>query len=81
MKKIFIKVPGSTANLGPGFDSIGLAVNLYLYLEAVPSERWTFIYETPGYENLPKDENNLIYKAAQFTAQQKGMPPICPHIL
>jgi len=74
MKKIFVKVPGSTANLGPGFDSIGLAVNLYLYLEAVPSERWEFIYETPGYESVPKDENNLIYKAAQFTAQQKGMP-------
>ena len=28
-----IKVPASTANLGPGFDSIGMALNLYLTLE------------------------------------------------
>lgn len=72
MKKLTIKVPGSTANLGPGFDSIGLAVNLYLRVEAVPSERWKFIYETPGFDNIPTNEDNLIYQAAQFTAKQKG---------
>lgn len=73
MKKLTIKVPGSTANLGPGFDSLGLAVNLYLQVEAVPSEKWEFSYETPGFESIPTDESNLIYQAAQFTATEKGL--------
>ncbi|MFA8437420.1 homoserine kinase [Pueribacillus sp. YX66] len=78
MNKLTIKVPGSTANLGPGFDSIGLAVNLYLRVEAVRSERWEFSYETPGFESIPTNEDNLIYKAAQFTAKQKGMTDELP---
>ncbi len=73
MKKFAVKVPGSTANLGPGFDSIGLAVNLYLKMEAAPSERWEFVYETPGFEEIPTNEENLIYQAAQYAAKQKGI--------
>lgn len=78
MKKLMIKVPGSTANLGPGFDSIGLAVNLYLKIEAVPSERWEFVYETPGFESIPTNQDNLIYQAAKFAAEQKGIKDELP---
>lgn len=34
-------VPGSSGNLGPGFDVLGLAVNLRCVVEAVPAERMT----------------------------------------
>lgn len=70
MDKLLIKVPGSTANLGAGFDSIGLAVDRYLTIEVEPSVRWEFIYRTPGFESIPTDEDNLIYKAFQFTATE-----------
>lgn len=70
MNKLVIKVPGSTANLGAGFDSIGLAVNRYLTIEAERSDRWEFIYRTPGFENIPTNEDNLIYKAFHFTTTQ-----------
>ena len=29
MKKVFIQVPATSANCGPGFDTLGLACNLY----------------------------------------------------
>ena len=32
--------PASSANLGPGFDSIGIAVDRYLRVTARPAERW-----------------------------------------
>ena len=32
--KVKVRVPASSANIGPGFDCLGLAVNLYLYIEA-----------------------------------------------
>jgi len=68
-----IKVPGSTANLGPGFDSIGLALNRYLRLTCTLSDGWSFHYHSPGYENLPKDENNFIYTIYKRTAEHYGI--------
>jgi len=39
-----ISVPGSTANLGPGFDSIGLGLSLYLQLSVTFQEQWEIIH-------------------------------------
>ncbi len=79
MSKFVIKVPGSTANLGPGFDSIGLAVNLYLTVDVSPSEKWEFHYRTRGFEDIPTNEDNLMYQAAQFTLEylqlNETLPP------
>lgn len=58
-----IIVPGTTSNLGPGFDSCGLALNLYLTLEVGDEvEKWV-IHHTLGV-SIPKDESNLIIQTA-----------------
>ena len=65
-----IKVPGSTANLGPGFDSIGLGLSLYLTLEVTLQNEWEFVHIG---DNVPSDttvETHLIYKIAQQVAKQ-----------
>ncbi|ASB66885.1 Homoserine kinase [Bacillus velezensis] len=41
-----ITVPGSTANLGPGFDSIGMALSRYLKLSVFRNDEWQFSAET-----------------------------------
>ncbi|HCM88744.1 MULTISPECIES: homoserine kinase [Vagococcus] len=57
-----IIVPATTANLGPGFDSFGLALSMYLELEIVgKSTQWIIEHNL---ENLATDENNLIIKTA-----------------
>ncbi|WPK13496.1 homoserine kinase [Lysinibacillus louembei] len=71
-----IKVPGSTANLGPGFDSIGLGLSLYLTLEATPQTEWEFVHQG---EHVPADttvENHLIYQIAKQVAEryQQALP-------
>lgn len=74
MKAFQIQVPGSTANLGPGFDSIGAALNLYLTLHVSSQEQWEFIHIGP---NTPVDttvEDHLIYKIAQDVAQSFNKP-------
>lgn len=72
-----IKVPGSSANLGPGFDSIGIAVNLYLTITAEKSNSWEVIPQSKGLEVFPADETNFICKIAVKTASfyDKIMPP------
>ncbi|WP_338471929.1 homoserine kinase [Niallia sp. XMNu-256] len=72
-----IKVPASTANLGPGFDSIGMALNLYLTLEVELADKWEVIPLSEEMEIFPKDENNFIIKIATETAVKYGkiLPP------
>src|SRR5688572_32970555 len=55
-----VRVPGSTANLGPGFDSMAAAVSLHLELEV--EETGSFAVD-PGDERLPADESNLCVRA------------------
>ena len=58
-----IIVPATTANIGLGFDSIGIAVNLYLTLTVVePSNEWKI--EHPFGEAVPTNQENLIIETA-----------------
>ncbi|MDN5809088.1 MAG: homoserine kinase, partial [Staphylococcus equorum] len=36
--RLYLKIPASTANLGVGFDSIGMALNKFLYLDVKVSK-------------------------------------------
>lgn len=63
-----IKVPSSTSNLGAGFDSIGLALNLYLELDVVRSDKWEFIPASDCLQGIPSGEDNLIYQIAHQVA-------------
>jgi homoserine kinase len=65
-----IHVPASTANLGPGFDSVGLAVNRYLSVHVQPSEDWETVYHGKELQGLNDDKDNLIIHAAQYVAKQ-----------
>ncbi|KAB2332907.1 homoserine kinase [Bacillus mesophilum] len=73
-----IEVPASTANLGPGFDSIGLALNLYLKLEITHSETWTVVPLTSNLTDFPTDESHFIFQIAMKTAKAYGkVLPTC----
>lgn len=74
---LVIKVPASTANLGPGFDSIGMALNLYLTLEVEKADKWEVIPVSEEMAVFPKDEQNFIIQIAKKTAAKykKDLPP------
>ncbi|PWW29677.1 homoserine kinase [Cytobacillus oceanisediminis] len=69
---LVIKVPGSTANLGPGFDSIGLALNLYLTIEAERADTFEMIPLSAPLSIYPADESNFIFQVAKDTAKKYG---------
>ncbi|MDK8663235.1 homoserine kinase [Corynebacterium coyleae] len=62
--KARVKVPGSSANLGPGFDTLGLALSIYdtLEVEVIESGLEVEIFGE-GADDLPCDSSNLIVKA------------------
>lgn len=58
-----IIVPATSANIGPGFDSVGVALSKYLEIVIMePSKDW-FIEHDLG-ENIPIDASNLLIKTA-----------------
>jgi homoserine kinase len=67
-----IRVPASTANLGPGFDSIGLALDLYLALEVERSEKWEFLTSIKELKQFPDDDQHFICQVANQVAQKYG---------
>ena len=70
-----IIVPATTANIGLGFDSIGIAVDLYLTLTVVePSNEWKI--EHPFGEAVPSNQENLIIETALAV-----FPTLQPHHL
>ena len=78
-----IRVPGSTSNLGAGFDCFGLALKLYLTVEATvtPGASEPCRVTTTGAkenEALPRNAANLIYRAMAFAASRENvsLPPI-----
>lgn len=63
-------VPATTANLGPGFDSIGLALDLYMTVDVAPSDKWAVHYQDEAFQGLAAGEDNLIVQTIQAVAKQ-----------
>ncbi len=65
-----IAVPASTANLGPGFDTLGMAVNLYSWIEMKVATETKITLLGDELYGIPTDKTNLIYKMAQLVFQK-----------
>lgn len=62
-----IIVPATSANIGPGFDSVGVAVSKYLIIEVLgKSDQW--IIEHDLGRRIPSNERNLLIKVARRIA-------------
>lgn len=67
-----VRVPATTANLGPGFDRLGLALQRYFDVHAAPADAWRIETSGFGAADLPTDEQNLIARAYTYACNQKG---------
>ena len=72
---IKIKVPASTSNLGPGFDTLSLALDLYNEFTFKVTDGGLKINQTNP-NALPEDSNNLVYRAfCEVYKKMKKNPP------
>ncbi|MBP2658705.1 MAG: Homoserine kinase [Firmicutes bacterium] len=71
-----VRVPGTTANCGPGFDTVGIACTIYSELELSLSDEGTLRIEIEGEGKgrIPTDRNNIIYQAVQAVLDKVGKP-------
>lgn len=63
-KRVTVKIPATTANIGPGFDVLAMALNLYNTVELEKQKNSGFQIEIAGEgeDILPKDSRNLVVK-------------------
>lgn len=69
-----VRVPGTSANLGPGFDSLGLAVTLHdtLSVTTLPTAELEFELSGEGVEQLPRDATHLVVKTMDLAWARLG---------
>ena len=74
LNKVTVRVPGTSANCGPGFDCLGLAATIYNDLELTLLEEDNLIIDAhgDGAETIPTDEKNIIWKAARMILDRSG---------
>ncbi len=73
---IIVKVPATTANLGAGFDCIGVALEFYNeFVFTLSENNTTFTVEGEGADKITMDENNLLYQSFLYYYQQLNLTP------
>ena len=77
-RSVSVRTPATTANLGPGFDCLGMALDWWndLHVEVSSTPYVRAIGE--GADSLSNAEDNLVYRAAQALFREAGQKP--PHL-
>jgi homoserine kinase len=73
-KKVVVKVPATSANLGPGFDTIGMAIDMWSEFTVERSESFEIICEGEGSLDMPLDDSNLICVGIREAFKVAGKP-------
>ncbi|UOQ45673.1 hypothetical protein MUN89_06990 [Halobacillus salinarum] len=79
MNGFTIKIPATSANLGPGFDSIGIALSKRVILNCQPANKWGFTIPEKDQAYIPSDTTNLVYKTALYTANLYEVATLPPY--
>jgi homoserine kinase len=73
--RFVVRVPATTANLGPGFDALGMALSLYNRLEIESlADGLEISSRGEGAARLPIDASNLTYRAFRRVFEHVGRP-------
>ena len=82
-----VSVPATSANLGPGFDSLGLALDLRDELEAEVTDSGLVVEVSgAGADDVPRDESHLVVRAmraafAEMAAEPAGLRLSCTNVI
>lgn len=73
-ESVRMRLPATTANLGPGFDAVAVALDLFLEIEAEAAAEFSIAATGRDRERCAKLENNLILETYKELLQSNGRP-------
>jgi homoserine kinase len=74
-----IRVPASSANLGPGFDSFAVALPILAEFDLRPAKTWSVTVEGDG-TGVPADDENLFLVSARAAAKSARRELVAQHV-
>ena len=75
LHKITVRAPATTANMGPGFDSMGMALELFNTISIEPSDRFSIRITGNGSRELSKGPDNMVYRGVANVYDYLGSEP------
>ncbi len=71
-----VRVPASSANLGPGFDSVGVALGLWDEYLVEETDRAGVVVEVTGEgaDDIPRDASHLVLRSMAYACERIGRP-------
>lgn len=76
--RVVVNVPATSANLGPGFDSFGFALDVWNRVTVERSDKFSMTISGEGADRLVADENNMVVRLVKTAAETLGheLPPL-----
>jgi homoserine kinase len=72
--RVHVSVPATSANLGPGFDALGLALTLHNEVVLSESEGVRVAIEGEGAAGLPRTADNVVARGVKLAYEAAGRP-------
>lgn len=70
--KVTVRVPATTANLGPGFDCLGMALDIYNTVVVEPGDSFGISVFGEGAEIIPQTQENQVYQGLSAFYERVG---------
>ena len=77
---VTVRIPATSANLGPGFDSLGLALSIFTTVQVTASDEARIEHAGQGAGIVPLGPENLIYRSFVRYYQAIGQPAPIVHL-
>nr|AGT02564.1 homoserine kinase [Herpetomonas muscarum] len=78
--RVSLRVPATTANLGPAYDTLGMALSIFMELTVEVADAYSFVVEGEGAEHISTDPaDNLVVQTCRIAFEEhakKPMPPL-----
>jgi homoserine kinase len=76
MNKVQLRLPATSTNLGPGFDAMALALELFLEIEAVPADRFSIVATGRNPNVCGGLNRNLLIQTYEFILEAEQRPVV-----
>ncbi|KPI87029.1 putative homoserine kinase [Leptomonas seymouri] len=78
LNKVSLRVPATTANLGPAYDTLGMAMSIFIELTVEVADKFSMEVTGEGSEHISRGEDNMIVQTCRiaFEYAKKPMPPL-----
>ncbi len=78
--RVTLRAPATTANMGPGFDSMGMALDIFNTVSVEPADSLRISITGHGSDLLSRDQDNMVYRGFEAVYRETGTTTPLVHL-